>query len=121
MKNKATTFQDLIMGLEKFWAGKGCLLAQPYDIEVGAGTFHPLTFLRSLDRMEVMPDQLPKDEMLAFSEISGVLSQLLDILNNAANNIGGDEAAGMLEMLDQTVQTVAAIKASMKSKIPGLE
>jgi hypothetical protein len=80
-----------------------------------------MAFLRSLDRIRIMPDQLPKDEMLAFSEISGVLSQLLDILNNAANNIGGTEAAGMLEMLDQTVQTVAVIKASMKSKIPGLE
>lgn len=80
-----------------------------------------MAFLRSLDRMRVMPDQLPKDEMLAFSEISGVLSQLLDILNNAGNNIGGDEAGSMLEMLDETVQTVAVIKASMKSKIPGLE
>ncbi len=80
-----------------------------------------MAFLRSLDRIRVMPDQLPRDEMLAFSEISGVLSQLLDILNNAANNIGDPEAAGMLEMLGQTVQTVAAIKASMKSKIPGLE
>lgn len=80
-----------------------------------------MAFLRSLDRMRVMPAQLPKDEMLAFSEISGVLSQLLDIMNNTANNIGGDEAGAMLEMLDQTVQTVAVIKASMKSKIPGLE
>ncbi|MCX6984633.1 MAG: hypothetical protein NT118_07770, partial [Lentisphaerae bacterium] len=74
-----------------------------------------MAFLRSIDRMRVMPDQLPREEMLAFSEISGILSQLLDILNNAKNNIGGDEAGGMMEMLDQTVQTVAAIKASMKS------
>jgi hypothetical protein len=80
-----------------------------------------MAFLRSLDRMRVMPDQLPKEEMLAFSEISGVLSQLLNILNNAGNNIGGDEAGSMFEMLDETVQTVAVIKASMKSKIPGLE
>jgi hypothetical protein len=80
-----------------------------------------MAFLRSIDRMRVMPDQLPREEMLAFSEISGILSQLLDILNNAKNNIGGDEAGGMMEMLDQTVQTVAAIKTSMKSKIPGLE
>jgi glycyl-tRNA synthetase alpha chain len=66
MKNKAATFQDLIMGLEKFWAGKGCLLAQPYDIEVGAGTFHPLTFLRSLDKEPwnvafVQPSRRPTD------------------------------------------------------------
>jgi len=42
------TFQELIMGLEKFWAGKGCLIQQPYDLEVGAGTFNPATLLRVL-------------------------------------------------------------------------
>jgi glycyl-tRNA synthetase alpha chain len=41
-------FQDLIMALQKFWAGRGCVLQQPYDIEVGAGTFNPATFLRVL-------------------------------------------------------------------------
>ncbi len=42
------TFQELIMALERFWAGQGCIIQQPYDIEVGAGTFNPATFLRSL-------------------------------------------------------------------------
>jgi len=41
-------FQDLIFALENFWASKGCLIQQPYDIEVGAGTFNPATFLRVL-------------------------------------------------------------------------
>ena len=41
-------FQDLILHLQKFWAEKGCVLLQPYDIEVGAGTFHPATFFRVL-------------------------------------------------------------------------
>ena len=41
-------FQDLIMALQKFWADHGCILQQPYDIEVGAGTFNPATFLRVL-------------------------------------------------------------------------
>ena len=41
-------FQDLIMALQKFWAERGCILQQPYDIEVGAGTFNPATFLRVL-------------------------------------------------------------------------
>ena len=41
-------FQDLIMALQKFWADRGCILQQPYDIEVGAGTFNPATFLRVL-------------------------------------------------------------------------
>ena len=41
-------FQDIILSLQKFWARRGCVLDQPYDIEVGAGTFHPATLLRSL-------------------------------------------------------------------------
>ncbi len=45
---KAKNFQDLILGLQRFWAGKGCLIAQPYDLEKGAGTFNPMTFLRAL-------------------------------------------------------------------------
>ena len=42
------TFQELILCLEKFWAERGCLIQQPYDIEVGAGTFNPATLLRAL-------------------------------------------------------------------------
>ena len=41
-------FQDLTMALQKFWADRGCILQQPYDLEVGAGTFNPATFLRVL-------------------------------------------------------------------------
>ncbi|HRC87866.1 MAG TPA: glycine--tRNA ligase subunit alpha [Thermoanaerobaculia bacterium] len=42
------SFQELILGLSSFWAGQGCVLQQPYDLEVGAGTMHPDTFLRVL-------------------------------------------------------------------------
>ena len=42
------TFQELIMNLEGFWASRGCLIQQPYDLEVGAGTFNPATLLRAL-------------------------------------------------------------------------
>jgi len=41
-------YQELIFALERFWANQGCVIQQPYDTEVGAGTFHPATFLRSL-------------------------------------------------------------------------
>ena len=41
-------FQEVIAILNKFWAKQGCIILQPYDMEVGAGTFHPATFLRSL-------------------------------------------------------------------------
>jgi len=42
------TFQDIIIALERHWAAYGCVIAQPYDGEVGAGTMHPATFLRAL-------------------------------------------------------------------------
>lgn len=42
------SFQDIIFSLHRFWADHGCVIVQPYDLEVGAGTFHPATFLRSL-------------------------------------------------------------------------
>ena len=46
----AVTFQELIFALEKYWAKQGCVIQQPYDLEVGAGTFNPATFLRALGR-----------------------------------------------------------------------
>ena len=60
------TFQDLILTLQQFWAGQGCVLMQPYDMEVGAGTFHPATFLRSIGPEEwrsayVQPCRRPTD------------------------------------------------------------
>jgi glycyl-tRNA synthetase alpha chain len=47
-KNSFLTFQQLILTLQHFWEKQGCILHQPYDLEVGAGTFHPATFLRTL-------------------------------------------------------------------------
>jgi glycyl-tRNA synthetase alpha chain len=41
-------FQDLILTLQQYWARQGCVIAQPYDMEMGAGTFHPATFLRAI-------------------------------------------------------------------------
>lgn len=60
------TFQDLILELQKFWAGRDCVLQQPYDVEVGAGTMHPETFLRVLGREPyrvayVQPSRRPAD------------------------------------------------------------
>ena len=59
-------FQDVILKLQQFWADKGCVLAQPYDMEVGAGTFHPTTLLRSLgpepwNVAYVQPSRRPTD------------------------------------------------------------
>lgn len=42
------TYQELILSLHRYWADQGCVIHQPYDVEMGAGTFHPATFLRAL-------------------------------------------------------------------------
>ena len=42
------SFQDLVLCLQQYWADRGCVILQPYDKEMGAGTFHPATTLRSL-------------------------------------------------------------------------
>jgi glycyl-tRNA synthetase alpha chain len=47
-KEENVTFQELIFALERYWADQGCIIQQPYDLEVGAGTFNPATFLRAL-------------------------------------------------------------------------
>lgn len=62
----ASSFQDLILTLQTYWANQGCLLLQPYDMEVGAGTFHPATTLRALgpepwNAAYVQPSRRPKD------------------------------------------------------------
>ena len=46
--SKKMTFQELILALERYWADQGCIIQQPYDLEVGAGTFNPATLLRCL-------------------------------------------------------------------------
>jgi glycyl-tRNA synthetase alpha chain len=60
------SFQDLILTLQQFWAAQGCAVLQPYDMEVGAGTFHPATTLRALgpkpwNAAYVQPSRRPKD------------------------------------------------------------
>ena len=65
-KIKIQTFQDTILNLQKFWSKNGCIILQPYDIEVGAGTFHPATTLRSLGSKPwkaayVQPSRRPTD------------------------------------------------------------
>ena len=65
-KNNILSFQEIIMNLQKFWGKHGCILLQPYDMEVGAGTFHPATTLRSLGPNSwkaayVQPSRRPTD------------------------------------------------------------
>ena len=60
------TFQGLILALQDYWVGQGCVLQMPYDVEVGAGTFHPATFLRAIgpepwSAAYVQPSRRPTD------------------------------------------------------------
>ena len=60
------SFQNLILTLQHFWAEQGCAIVQPLDLEVGAGTFHPATFLRSIGPESwncayVQPSRRPTD------------------------------------------------------------
>lgn len=60
------SFQGLLLALQRFWADQGCVILQPYDMEVGAGTFHPATTLRALGPRHwkaayVQPSRRPKD------------------------------------------------------------
>ena len=64
--NPTKSFQDLILTLHNYWAEQGCVILQPYDMEVGAGTFHPATTLRSVGPKHwaaayVQPSRRPKD------------------------------------------------------------
>jgi len=66
LKKKPPTFQDTILTLQKYWSKQGCVILQPYDLEVGAGTFHPATTLKSLGEKPwktayVQPSRRPTD------------------------------------------------------------
>ena len=66
LNNDLTTFQGLIFALQNYWAKQGCVLLQPLDLEVGAGTFHPATFLRAIgpepwNAAYVQPSRRPTD------------------------------------------------------------
>lgn len=63
---RPSTFQDIILNLQQFWADQGCVILQPLDMEVGAGTFHPATFLRAIGPQPwsaayVQPSRRPTD------------------------------------------------------------
>ncbi|SNB60768.1 glycyl-tRNA synthetase alpha chain [Arboricoccus pini] len=66
VSDRPASFQDLILRLQTFWAAQGCVILQPYDMEVGAGTFHPATTLRALgpeswNAAYVQPSRRPTD------------------------------------------------------------
>ena len=76
------TFQELIFDLQQFWAKQNCVIIQPYDLEVGAGTSHTATFLRAIGpepwrSAYVQPSRRPKDGR--YGEKSESIAALLSI------------------------------------------
>jgi glycyl-tRNA synthetase alpha chain len=66
VNKKILTFQELILALQNYWAEQGCIILQPLDLEVGAGTFHPATFLKAIgpepwQAAYVQPSRRPTD------------------------------------------------------------
>jgi len=73
----ARSFQGLILALQQYWANWGCVILQPYDMEVGAGTFHPATILRALgpkhwNAAALLP--IPSDAEAVAARYPGALS-----------------------------------------------
>jgi glycyl-tRNA synthetase alpha chain len=103
------SFQGLILALQRYWADYGCVILQPYDMEVGAGTFHPATVLRALgpepwNAAHVQPSRRPKDgrygenpnRLQHFYQFQAILKpsppDLQDLYLNSLYAIGIDKA-----------------------------
>ena len=66
VRTSPPSFQEILLRLQSFWGAQGCVILQPYDVEMGAGTFHPATTLRALGpepwrACYVQPSRRPKD------------------------------------------------------------
>ena len=104
------SFQSLILDLQSFWAKQGCVILQPYDVEVGAGTFHPATALRALGpepwrAAYVQPSRRPTDGR--YGENPNRLQQLL--------SIPGDPEAGAAQTARSSISRASRRSASMPS------
>ncbi len=104
------SFQDLILTLQNYWARQGCVIQQPYDSSMGAGTFHPATFLRVLDKKNwntayVQPCRRPTDgrygenpnRLQHYYQFQVILkpapADILDLYTASLNEIGIDTRA----------------------------
>ncbi len=120
------TFQDLILRLQQYWAQRGCVLLQPYDMEVGAGTFHPATFLRAIgpepwSTAYVQPSRRPTDGR--YGENPNRLQhyyQFQVVLKPSPHNIQ-DLYLGSLQMLgiDTSVHDVRFVEDNWESPTLG--
>lgn len=121
-----TTFQGLILALQQYWAERGCVIVQPLDMEVGAGTFHPATFLRAIgpenwNSAYVQPSRRPTDGR--YGENPNRLQhyyQFQVVLKPSPDNIQ-DLYLGSLKMLgfDPTVHDIRFVEDNWESPTLG--
>jgi glycyl-tRNA synthetase alpha chain len=126
LKPDVSTFQGLIFALERYWADQGCVILQPYDMEMGAGTFHSATFLRSIgpepwNCAYVQPSRRPTDGR--FGENPNRLQhyyQYQVILKPSPDNIQ-DLYLGSLKMLgiDPLVHDIRFVEDNWESPTLG--
>jgi len=94
------SFQGLILTLQSFWAEQGCVVLQPYDMEMGAGTFHPATTLRSKLGRVTEPELGPED------------LKIITLARSARARVGSAEGAAVR---DETGRTYAAAAVALPS------
>jgi glycyl-tRNA synthetase alpha chain len=125
-KDKPMTFQELILALQNYWAQQGCVILQPLDMEVGAGTFHPATFLRSIgpepwNAAYVQPSRRPTDGRYGENPMRGQhYYQFQVVLKPSPANIQ-DLYLGSLKMLgfDPLVHDIRFVEDNWESPTLG--
>ncbi len=125
-KPKVDTFQELILALQEYWANQGCVVLQPLDLEVGAGTFHPATFLRAIgpeswNSAYVQPCRRPSDGR--YGENPNRLQhyyQFQVILKPSPDNIQDIYLQSLTELgIDPTVHDIRFVEDNWESPTLG--
>ena len=125
-KSKVDTFQELILALQEYWANQGCVVLQPLDLEVGAGTFHPATFLRAIgpeswNSAYVQPCRRPSDGR--YGENPNRLQhyyQFQVILKPSPDNIQDIYLQSLTELgIDPTVHDIRFVEDNWESPTLG--
>ena len=123
-----STFQGLILALQNYWAQQGCVILQPYDMEMGAGTFHPATFLRSIGpepwrTAYVQPSRRPTDGR--YGENPNRLQhyyQFQVLLKPSPDNIQELYLGSLKELgIDPTVHDIVWQTARFQNTIVGMQ
>ena len=78
---KPKSFQEIVLRLQNYWSDNGCAILQPYDMEVGAGTFHPATTLRSLGENHWAAAYVSRPEDQAMEDMAKILIDCNIIIN----------------------------------------